>query len=183
MRPREQGAGVARKGLARASRAQRAPLLARWARAGGDALRALAPTIGARPRVALFLVLFLPFTVFARFVGRFHPFNKMTMFATPVTEASHVTVRMESGELRDVNWFERWACDGPISFDENGQRSGSHEIHHNYLLANLGTPVVGLPVDIIIRTYRIPSHGAPVETADRLIVRCRADLKDHPTLW
>jgi hypothetical protein len=58
--------------------------------------------IGERARGAMFAVLFVGFTGFARLVGESHPFNEMSMFAEPVRAGDHVVVRMASGELREV---------------------------------------------------------------------------------
>lgn len=142
-----------------------------------------AARFGRHPRLGLFLILFAGFTLHARLFGRLHPLNPMSMFADSPTSGSHIAVRMPDGELREVWWFERWSCDHAIAFDEDGQLRGSDQIHRNYILAVVGEPRAGIPIEVIRRTYRFQDAGAAVAIEDQTLFRCRADLKQAPTKW
>jgi hypothetical protein len=57
----------------------------------------------------------------ARASGNLYPFSTYDMYAgRTATSASRIAVRTASGELREVDGFDAWELDGPLSLDTAG---------------------------------------------------------------
>lgn len=147
--------------------------------------REIARALGLEPRISVAASFALAYLAFAWIAGRSYPMNRMRMFAPPDTTASHVVARTEDGALREVRFFARWRCDGKIDFSTNeaGIRRGYDELVQNHLLRNVGEPEHGIPVELVRRTFSIPVAHGPLVIDDKVLLRCRADLRDAPIPW
>ena len=147
--------------------------------------REIARALGQQPRIAVTAAFALAYLAFAWIVGRSYPMNRMQMFAPPDTTATHVIARTADGALREVRFFARWSCEGNIDFsmNEHGVRRGNDELVQNHVLRNVGEPERGVPVELVRRTFTIPAAHGPLAIDDKVLLRCRADLREAPVPW
>lgn len=147
--------------------------------------RELARALGLEPRLTVSAAFALAYLAFAWIVGRSYPMNRMRMFAPADTTVSHVVARTADGALREVRFFTRWSCPGKIDFsmNEHGVRRGYDELVQNHLLRNVGQPEAGVAVELVRRTFTIPTAHGPLAIDDKVLLRCRADLREAPVPW
>jgi hypothetical protein len=106
-----------------------------------------------------------------------YPLDTFSMYAgVPSHDVSHLLLRDRAGSTHDVTAFRTFDCADPVLGLGTRCTAGNHIPYHyddltHYIASHPGAG--DMEVELIARTWHIPTGGAAVETADCVVTRCR----------
>jgi hypothetical protein len=114
-------------------------------------------------------------------VHNFYPFSVFDMYSRAQTSASRVVVRDGSGQVAEVERYDRWRCDGEI--DVSPAKCGTpgsftytpyiDASRVGYIAGHTVSEASGDPVEVVRRIWWLDAPGAP-RTTDCVLQRCTA---------
>ena len=133
-----------------------------------------------RPRVIVAALVFVTYTALAFSLHNFYPVSTFEMYAAQRTDsASRVVARDAGGQVHELDRFDAWRCDGPISV-EPAACPGQFPYSYTTYLDRAAVDFVGQhagaggePVDVIRRVFRL-SDQPQIAVEDCLLQHCRA---------